>query len=158
MQFWISQVGASKELHTLGNLASKGAGLYGKGLRSGSCRAARKAKLPSPRAAELDASGSLCFQAREGPRETCPGLMHRSSSGLQEGAACLQHLEAISERLRCPADVRQGESSSPAREGGPGGGRAQPERQPCNSPRDSLYCKEIKVAGRQHTQGVRLAG
>lgn len=30
LQFRISQVGASKELHTLGNLASKGAGVNGK--------------------------------------------------------------------------------------------------------------------------------
>lgn len=30
LQFRISQVGASKELHTLGNLASKGAGANGK--------------------------------------------------------------------------------------------------------------------------------
>lgn len=62
------------------------------------------------------------FGLGKAPGETCPGLVRPSSSGLQEGDGCLQHLEAISERLRCPADARQGERSSLAQAGGPGGG------------------------------------
>jgi len=82
------------------------------------CAPAAAGKAELPRAAELGALGSFSSQARERPGRTCLGLARPSSSGLREGAGCLQHLEAISERLRCPADVRRGESSSPAQEGG----------------------------------------